>query len=210
MIEAGAGYGRWLMSAAKASALRRPDVLCRLIGVEADSTHHEWMRKHFLDNGVDPDSHRLLLGAVDDKDGEDAFLCSAEPAAWYGQHLAYAEHHRTSVGDGYQRVTVPTYSVHTLLLDVDGVDLVDFDIQYAEGRAIRAGIDVMTRKVKRVCVETHSRELHEIVYQAFDAHGWECSDNYGYVHGCPSVEATPFGPISFPNGVQCWVNHSLR
>ena len=85
----------------------------------------------------------------------------------------------------------------------------DCDIQYAEGRVIPASMEAMTRKVKRVFVETHSSDIHEIVYRAFESHGWECRDKYGYVHGCPSVEATPFGPISFQDGIQCWVNRNL-
>jgi FkbM family methyltransferase len=209
MVEAGAGYGRWLIGAARACALRRPEIECRLIGVEADPTHHQWMRKHFSDNGVNPDAHRLIFGAVADKDGEDAFVCGTEPSAWYGQHLPYQEHHRTNLEEGYTHLTVPTYSIPTILSDLDRVDLIDFDIQYAEGRVIPASMDVMTRKVKRVFVETHNSDIHEIVYRAFDSHGWKCRDKYGYAHGCPSVEATPYGAIRFQDGVQCWVNPDL-
>lgn len=209
MIEAGAGYGRWMVSAAAACRRRRPDLKCRFIGIEADPTHYKWMRKHFLDNGLEPDAHRLISGAVDDKDGQDTFLCTDDPAAWYGQHLAYVDHHRTNLTDGYNRVTVPTLSIDTILADLDHVDLMDFDIQYAEGRAIAAGIENMTRKVKRVFVETHSAEIHDIVYRTFNSHGWECTDKYGYVNGCPSLEITPFGPASFQAGLQCWINRNI-
>ena len=210
MIEAGAGYGRWMVSAARASRLRRPDLKCRLIGIEADPTHLKWMRKHFLDNALNPDSHRLIFGAVDSEDGEETFLCSDDPSSWYGQHLAYADHHRTNLSDGYKRITVPTFSIDTILSDLDRVDLMDFDIQYAEGRAIPASIDIMTRKVKRVFVETHSAEIHNLVYRTFDFHGWECTDKYGYVNGDPSVEITPFGPVNIQAGLQCWVNRNIQ
>lgn len=209
MIEAGAGYGRWLVSAASACRVRHPDLKIRLIGIEADPTHYKWMHKHFLDNGLNPDGHRLIFGAVDDKDGEDTFLCSDDPSAWYGQHVAYADHHRTNFSDGYKRITVPTFSIETILSDLDRVDLMDFDIQYAEGRAIPASIEIMTRKVKRVFVETHNIEIHDIVYRSFESHGWECTHKHGYVNGCPSVEITPFGPVNFQAGLQCWINRNM-
>jgi FkbM family methyltransferase len=209
MIEAGAGYGRWLIAAARACAVRRPELDCRFIGIEADPTHYGWMRKHFSDNGLNPDAHRLVFGALSDTDGEDTFVCSAEPSAWYGQHLPWADHHRSNFSDGYTRLTVPTYSLRTILSDLDHVDLIDFDIQYAEGRVIPVSMDAMTQKVKRVFVETHDRDIHGIVYRSFDAYGWECRDLFGYVHGRPSVETTPFGSIAFHDGIQCWVNPNL-
>lgn len=208
MIEAGAGYGRWMVSAVRASRLRRPDLKFRLIGIEADPTHFKWMRKHFLDNGLNPDSHRLIFGAVDARDGEDTFLCSDDPSSWYGQHIAYADHHRTNFGDGYKRINVATFSIETILAELDRVDLMDFDIQYAEGRAIPVSIEIMTRKVKRVFVETHSAEIHDIIHRTFDSHGWECTDKYGYTNGCPSVEITPFGTVNFQAGLQCWINRN--
>ena len=206
MVEAGAGYGRWMVSAASACRLRRPELKCYFIGIEADPTHYKWMRKHFVDNGLDPDSHRLIYGGIDATDGEETFLCTDEPSGWYGQHLAYADHHRTNSNDGYKRLTVSTFSIDTILSDLDRVDLMDFDIQYAEGRAIPASISTMTHKVRRVFVETHSAEIHKIVYTTFDSHGWKCTDKYGYVNGSPSVEATPFGYVSFEAGLQCWLN----
>jgi len=209
MIEAGAGYGRWMVSAMRACQVRRPDLACQLIGIEADPTHYRWMRKHFLDNGLNPDSHRLIFAAVDEKNGEGTYLCGDDPAMWYGQHLAYAEHHETNLNDGYKRIIVPTLTIDAILADLDRVDLIDFDIQYAEGRAIPVSIEAMTRKVKRVFVETHSAEIHEIVQRSFESNQWQCTDRYGYVHGCPSVERTPFGSITFAAGVQCWINPKL-
>jgi FkbM family methyltransferase len=209
MIEAGAGYGRWLVSAARASQLRGGDLNCRLIGIEADPTHFKWMRKHFLDNGLDPDSHRLIFGAVDEKDGEDIFVCGDDPSSWYGQHVAYADHHRMNLNDGYKRITVPTFSIDTILSNLDRVDLMDFDIQYAEGRAIPASIETMTHKVKRVFVETHSAEIHDIVFDSFRSYGWKRTDTYGYANGSPSLEVAPVGLISFRAGLQCWVNRNV-
>ncbi|HYM01567.1 MAG TPA: hypothetical protein VET85_01400 [Stellaceae bacterium] len=46
MIEAGAGYGRWLVTAACALRQRRPEVAFHLIGVEAEPQHFAWMKQH--------------------------------------------------------------------------------------------------------------------------------------------------------------------
>jgi len=52
----------------------------------------------------------------------------------------------------------------------------DFDIQKSEVRAIPAGIDEMTRKVRRVFVETHGHQIHELVRRSFATYGFKCPD----------------------------------
>lgn len=215
MVECGAGYGRWLVGAACAIKARRPGLPFFLVGIEPDSDHFRWLHKNFADNGLDPSEHRLVLGAVADADGEDIFLTNDDPAGWWGQHLAYAEHHRTNLTDGYRRQLVRTYSIAGILKDLTTVDLMDFDIQYAEERAIAPAIDDMTRKVKRVFVETHSPDLHKSIYELFASRGWVCVAKYGFVKpyvqnaDYVSEERTPFGMVRFQAGLQCWINRSL-
>ena len=45
-----------------------------------------WLRKHLLDNNVDPDQHHLVLGAVEDLDGEAMFV-TGHASEWYGQYV---------------------------------------------------------------------------------------------------------------------------
>ena len=66
MIELGAGMGRWAVRAASAVRHYNPNLPFRLIAVEAEPTHFEWMRLHFADNDVDPNQHSLLYAAVSD------------------------------------------------------------------------------------------------------------------------------------------------
>ena len=62
-LELGAGWGPWLVAGAKAARLRGLDPI-RLYGVEADPQHFEFMARHFVDNGLDPNEHYLLQAAV--------------------------------------------------------------------------------------------------------------------------------------------------
>jgi hypothetical protein len=53
MVELGAGYGRWLVAGAMLARRLRPGLPVKLIGVEAEQVHFAWMRRHFIDNGLD-------------------------------------------------------------------------------------------------------------------------------------------------------------
>jgi hypothetical protein len=46
MVELGAGWGRWLVSAACAARVQQLHLELRLVGVEAQPEHFRWMRKH--------------------------------------------------------------------------------------------------------------------------------------------------------------------
>jgi FkbM family methyltransferase len=202
MIEAGAGYGRWLISAVCAIRLRRPELSFSLMGVEAEPAHFQWMQKHFRDNGVDPADHRLIYGAVDAKDGESTFMFGHDPAEWYGAYIPGPNRLADSVGNNTPH-KVPAYSIASLLEPFERVDLIDFDIQGSEEDAIPAWIDAMTRKVKRAFVETHGFNEHAAVHQAFGLRKWKCLHNYNF----ESEAMTPYGTLKFlGEGVQCWIN----
>ncbi len=206
MVEAGAGYGRWMVSAACALRMRRPGLPFYLVGIEAEPAHFEWMHKHFRDNGLEPSNHKLLRGAVDAMDGEVSFICGHDPAAWYGQYVIANGAMRVDDYKDAAPLPVKAYSINSLLRDLTRVDLMDFDIQGAEQRAIPSGISIMTEKVARVFVETHGPEIHEVVREAFRVHGWRSI--HDYPNG--STADTPYGTVTFSGeGLQCWVNPNL-
>jgi FkbM family methyltransferase len=200
MIEAGAGYGRWLVSAACALRQRRPTIPCRLIGVEAEPQHFEWMLKHFRDNDLDPSQHELVHGAVSTADGTANFLAYGDPARWYGQALPSHVGYDETALPPEQMIAVPTFCLRTLLADVDRVDLADFDIQGSEGEVIPAEIDVMNAKVRRAFVATHytvpenRTVIDEKLFTVFSDNGWQC-----VAHEEPGAD----------DGAQCWLNPRL-
>ncbi|MGH7086697.1 MAG: FkbM family methyltransferase [Acetobacteraceae bacterium] len=166
MVEAGAGFGRWLVSAALALQRAHPGMPSYLIGIEGDAHHYECLSQHLRDNGLDPDRHRLIHGAVSDRDGEAEFAVNDNPTGFWGQWLLPSGG-ALAGAPNLRAERVATYSIETLLADLDRVDHMDFDIQGAEQAAIAAGIDAMTRKVRRVFVETHGAEIHTAVAETF-------------------------------------------
>jgi hypothetical protein len=56
--------------------------------------------------------------------------------------------------------------------------------------------------VKRVHVGTHSREIEDGLRRLFRALGWQSLADYA----CLSSATTPFGMVSFRDGVQSWLN----
>ncbi|MGH7100858.1 MAG: FkbM family methyltransferase [Acetobacteraceae bacterium] len=208
MIEGGAGFGRWLVAAALALRQAHPGVPCQLVGVEGDPEHYRCLLQHFRDHRLDTNAHRLIHGAVGDTDGAGRFALNDDHTGWWGQWLM-REDVPLAGQNGLRTEPIQVYSLATLIEPHDRIDYLDIDIQGAEGTAVPAAIDAMTRKVRRCFVETHSAGIHRAVYRAFPAE-WECQHCYGFVGDAKdSTDRTPFGPIQFQAGVQCWRNRSL-
>jgi FkbM family methyltransferase len=210
MIEAGCGYGRLLVSAARAIRQRRPELAFSFMGVEAEPTHFELLRKYLLENDIDPNCHHLVFGAVEGFDGEAMFV-TGHASEWWGQYVVNAD--GTGRIDSYQNAEVrkvPAYSLDTLLKRFEYVDYIDFDIQMSEARAIPAGIEIMTKKVRRAFVETHGKWIHDIVQNSFQSRGWQMVARHGFGSGeFRCEEKTEYGSITFDGGVQCWLNPLL-
>ena len=201
MAELGAGWGRWMASAA---------VLCRqkgiefsLIGVEAEPSHFEWMKMVLRDNGVDPDRHHLVQAAVADRDGEVILTGPDTPLTVWG--------HRTVRPDevpawetlpGYMFWTVPGRSLQTLFAAHDYIDLVDLDVQGVEYDILAPAFDTLNAKVGIVHIGTHSREVEKSLTKAFRANRWRNAFSYP----SHSDTNTMFGRVTFTDGVQTWVN----
>jgi FkbM family methyltransferase len=211
MIEAGAGYGRWSVGAACAARMLRAGLPMFFIGIEAEPRHFEWMVQHFRDNGLDPANHRLVQGAVAATDGEARFVVGDDPSAWYGQAMVHASGHAESAWPSNMLVTVKTFSLETLLGDVDIVDLLDCDIQGAEAEVIPAAMNLLNGRVKRAHIATHfsdsnnSTVIDAPLYELFAANGWRCE-----AHHPPNTTETIGGiDVHFDDGVQYWVNPRL-
>jgi FkbM family methyltransferase len=185
-MELGAGYGRWSVRAAFA----RP--LARIIAVEAEPTHYVWMKQNFEDNGLKGGRFKTIQAAVSDTPGLCGFL-AGRPAEWYGQRIAEPGE------DG--RIT-PCVTLAELLKLVTLVDLIDMDIQGAEVRVIKAGIEELNSKVKRLHIATHDPETEVNLRRAFHQEGWRMARDFSG----GGTNATPFGLIEFQDGVQSWVN----
>ena len=189
-MELGAGYGRWSVRA----AIAKP--LARIIAVEAEPTHFKWMKQNFLDNGLASDRYKLKQAAVSDTAGGCLFM-TGRPAEWYGQRILQPGESSASAE------TVCTVTLAALLgNDPFLVDLIDMDIQGSEYLVLRAGIEDVNAKVKRLHIATHSDEIEHRLMELLEAQEWEYRWNYG----CGRKYETPYGDIKFQDGVQSWVN----
>ena len=80
------------------------------------------------------------------------------------------------------------------------------DIEGQELPTIRSTIDELDRKLKRLHIGTHGKEIEDELRQLLSSHGWDCLADYSVF----STSETPWGTINFENGVQSWVNPRLK
>jgi hypothetical protein len=60
----------------------------------------------------------------------------------------------------------------------------------------------LNAKAKRLHIGTHGKEIEDQLRELLSAQGWDCKFQYPEC----STSDTPWGAISFENGVQSWVN----
>lgn len=62
---------------------------------------------------------------------------------------------------------------------MDTVDLLDIDIQGVEREVILPVIELLSRKVKRIHIGTHGRDVHNELASCFTEAGWDFAFNFG-------------------------------
>jgi FkbM family methyltransferase len=218
IVELGAGWGRWAVNAV--AALRQLDARrpFHVVAVEAEPTHFRWLRRHLVDNDIDPSAQTLIRAAVAPTGGRVRFRVG-DPAAWYGQAIEPDDPAARAAGPvsrlvrwggnvlrdlrRSQRVQrVRAVSLDTVLEPLRDVDLVDADVQGVEADVFEAAADLLGAKVRRVHVGTHGADNEERLRALFRRLGWECRVDYP---GGGERE-TPWGPVLFEEGAQSWVN----
>ncbi len=200
MPDLGSGYGRWLVNAGLLSRhLRRAPFV---IGVEAEDTHFRWMKEHLADNGISPEEQRLFHSPITGKRQGVPFTIG-HPDDWYGQAvLPSAEAGFGNWPNAHVEMR-QSIILEDLIGDMPVVDLLDLDIQGMEAEVISSSIELIHKRVKRLHVGTHSREIEATLRQVMSAIGRHAHFDYpGATNNCP----TAAGPINFGDGVQCWIN----
>ena len=176
IVELGACYGPWVVAGAFAARQRGIDDI-RLIAVEADATHVEWIKSHFRDNGIDERSHRIVHGVVGTYDGVAKFPILHDPRAeWFGEAI-FAGRSKSAqrMPQHYaetEYVEVPCVSLPGLMKGLPRIDLIHFDIQGSEEEVISSAIDAMNTQVKRIVVGTHGPDIERALCRLMEHHGW--------------------------------------
>jgi FkbM family methyltransferase len=215
MIEACARLGRWAVRAAFAAIQQGKNP--RIIAVEAEPVHFQWLSTHFRNNSLDPAAYNLVHAAVTNQLGDIPLYVEAPPGdtpdRWYGQcvvndydHLEEVEQ-REYMGlpiqrhlSGWKSIAVPGITLQTLISDCKSVDLIDMDIQGHELAVVAGAIEALDEKVKCLHIGTHSPQIEVGLSELMKAQGYPWS----------SESDTPWGRLSFQDGVQSWMNPRLH
>lgn len=220
MIEIGAGYARWAVRGW--AAAQRRGLPAHVGIVEAEPQHALWAKSHLAFNGVPDCDVSFHEAAVGVQAGSTVFLVGMPHGAegnnardWYGQAVAWPgltegqDSGRSYCGKpvlelaaGWSGVHVNVQTLDTILSDFAHIDFADFDVQGAEADVIRASLGVLTEKVRRLHIGTHSREIDREIPRILAPAGWRCLRAYP----CLRWNRTPFGWIYFGDGVQTWLN----
>lgn len=219
MFELGAGFGRWMINGA--CAMRRSRNLpFFLLGVEAEPTHFEWLQQALDDNQIDAANYEIYPAAMSDRGGTAFFHFQFPPEAFYGQALVqgretrrralrkatvvdqYSNQNVYQLGRGTRALKVRRMKLRPLLRRHPIVDLIDLDVQGAELAVLSAAAREVNRRVKRVHIGTHSEAIEAGLRELFGGLGWQCVWDFSL----GKTHETPYGPVSFNDGVQGWIN----
>lgn len=200
MVELGAGYAPWLVRAAFASKQVGKIKSLKMMGVEADQTHFDWMRKHVIDNSLNPNDFMFIHGVVSESIGRVKFPKIMNPDTNYGASII--DNDRAD-----EFIEVESYRLSEILDRFEGpIDLLHIDIQGAEYDVIPKNIELIKKRVKNVLVGTHySKEKHEWLKGFFGNASWLNIFDYSY----RGEYETLYGKVQFTDGLLVFVNKSL-
>jgi FkbM family methyltransferase len=212
MLELGAGYGPWLVTAHRARQIFGSGAI-RLVGVEMVAQHIQWLREHLANNGIDPDEHRLIQAAVSDVDGHAYYRPEENPWLDFGQTVSRrsvrggsgAPGESGGTADGSGDIRVDALGLPALLRELERVDLLHADMQGEEGRALPAALDELNHRVSRLIVATHSRRIHRRLRRMLSGSRWTIVFDFR----CRKWERTEYGDVKFLDGLLAAVNTSL-
>lgn len=210
MLELGAGWAPWCVIGYLA-AKQRGIGSVKVIAVEGDAGHIKFIRETFNTNGIGPHVGEAIHGVVGVTDGEALFPKAIDPSRVYGGAAAFSEADKT-VG-AFADFTasqlalleeveqLPCFSLATLMRDFDQVDLIHCDIQGAEGNLFANTIELVSAKVRRIVVGTHSFEIDRHLACLFPKNCWDLEG----IDACVMREDKG-KPVIVHDGVQIWRN----
>jgi hypothetical protein len=139
MLELGAGWAPWCVIGSLAAKQRGLGTI-RVIAVEGDAGHVQFIKETFATNGIGSEVGTAIHGVVGVTDGEALFPESNDASRVYGGVAAFSDAER-AVGP-FANFTahnapvieevkwVPCFNLATLMRDYDRVDLIHCDIDW--------------------------------------------------------------------------------
>jgi FkbM family methyltransferase len=207
-VSLGAAYGSQLVGAWKTLQAVNP-MPAHLVAVEPVPVNCEWIRKHMLDNGIDPDEHSIIQTALG-ADNEPVLFPVGAPGTGVTSAIGvnsalsrqvYVDLFQRSrqcerilrniflfnstrvsqeLGQGYigELKFVSALTLRDVLSPFDRIDLLEVDIQRSELDVIEPCFDTVNRKVRRVHIGTHGRDIHAALRALFFNAGWQIVFDY--------------------------------
>ena len=214
MLELGAGWGPWMIYAAKACKKRGIENVT-VIGVEGEQSKIPLIKEALTINNLRNDHDaliqkydnietRIIHGVVAEHDGFADF--EIVPEDHYGASLLNAKSDKTK-----DFTKVPSFTLDVLLRDFDSVDFIHIDIQGYEQRVIESSISTLNKKLRYICVGTHSRKIEGDLIALLSSNNWKllretpCLFNK---HIQPNSDMLVSNTTL--DGVQFWVNCHLN
>ncbi|PND24968.1 FkbM family methyltransferase [Sinorhizobium sp. M4_45] len=204
MAEIGASYAPW-SCAAYINATRR-GLTPHITAVEASQTLYDLIPQHMSDNGVDPTMVRTIKAAVASQRGTLHFPKVTD----YGQNggqVVEGEPEVDYVGRAVEYEEVTAITLTDVIKD-DVFDLLHVDIQGVEAAVLASAIELLSSKVRRVFVGTHSRLIEGRLLELFAANGWalvrERPTKFQYFADRPDITGW-----TSRDGGQYWINNKL-
>jgi FkbM family methyltransferase len=199
----GAGWGPWLATGHAAWKQLRPDGPTKVFGVEADKSHFGFLKEHLAANGIGIEDADLVEAAVFTSEGFVEFEVADDPQGPYGQSIQTGD---TGAPKPKRTVKIRSITAESILSAHEAVDYLTIDIQGAEKDVVAASLGVLTSKVRRLQVATHSPEIHQAVHRTLSAGGWVNRFCFPF----QKIAKTPWGWIKFEDGSQSWINPRLE
>jgi FkbM family methyltransferase len=224
VVELGAGFGRWACSALLA-ARQRGITDVHAVLVEAEPMHAQWARQHMATNAIAPSCYTLIEAAIGKEHGTMPFCVVAPPQtglsgpkSWYGQALfekkpqkkgsqmgEYYGRPVTDAGGGWGTIDVEVKTLPEILDAISFVDIIDMDVQGAEADVVESSVGLLKKKVRRLHIGTHSKEVERRIRRTLKREGWINAGDFP----CQKTVWTTYGSIQFGDGVQSWRNPAL-
>jgi hypothetical protein len=125
MITLGACYGAQAVGAYLTLQRLNP-MPCKLVAVEPDPENFVWLKKHFRDNGIDPEQHWLIESALTNSNQPVLFPIGSPGSG--AQNCLATNNHSARVEISQQFIEAPNLEQRIYNLIVDGDTGVDVDL----------------------------------------------------------------------------------
>ncbi|MDP2269812.1 MAG: FkbM family methyltransferase [Archangium sp.] len=211
MIELGASYGPWTCLGGVLAA-RAGKKKVSLRAVEAASFFMKHIPAYFALNGLKGGRKtkfelKAIHGAVGIKPGTMHFPKVTSATENGGQAL-YENATSDYVGRTVEHEPVDVKTLDDVFEGLPTIDLLHCDIQGSEDEVLTFGAALLTQRVRRMFIGTHSRIIEGKLIECFHRHGWSLKRERPthFEHRLDTLSTTG---MTLRDGGQYWVNNKL-